>query len=95
MLGHAANALEIIERLFIGQSIGILREGGGGWKLRPFNVKQQTKITNRLAFAICNFVGNVDSTTDGYTRWRVGLTNWSDATAHASVCRTPIGLLQF
>ncbi len=67
-----------------------------GWgELRQFNVKQQTKITNRLAFAICNFVGNVDSTTDGYTSWRVGLTNWSDATPHASVWRTPIGLSQF
>ncbi len=76
LLGHAAEALEIIKRLFIGKNSGFLREGAGG--LRQFKLEQQTEVTNRLAFAISSFVGNVDSTTDGYTRWRtpIGLSQF-------------------
>ncbi len=49
------DALKSIKRLFVGQNIGFLRDRGGG-ELRQFNVKQQTKVTNRLAFAICGFL---------------------------------------
>ncbi len=77
-LGHVYDTLKINKRLFIVQTI----ERG---ELRQLKVKHQTKVTNRLAFAICSFDGGVDYTTDGYTRWRVGLTNRRDATARAGV----------
>ncbi len=73
----------------------MMMKGGGRTNLRHLNVKHQTKVTNRLTFAIYSSVDSVDSSTDRYTWWRVGLTNRMDATARAHMWRKPIGLFQF